>query len=191
MSLQFQLHLKHRTPSLLMTSSFINQSSLPVIWTPSGRLDSFREDVAAVGQWSHDNYLTLNPTKCKCMLISRRRSTVLHNVSLHLNGHSLEQVQTFKCMYLGVTLSSDLSWSYHMNRVCNKARQVLGVLYRRFYPDCNTAILVQLFTSPVRPHLEYGYPAWSPYTSKDISKLDKVQKFALRMGRMHYYWSTK
>ena len=48
-------------------------------------LDSFREDIAAVEQWSH---LSLNPTKCKCMLISRRRSAAPHNVYLHLNGHS-------------------------------------------------------------------------------------------------------
>ena len=83
-------------------------------------LDSLQEDVDAVEQWSHDNHLTLNPTKCKCMLIFRRRCAALHNTSLHRNGHSLEQVMTLK--YLGVTLSSDLSWSHHINRICRKDR---------------------------------------------------------------------
>ena len=60
-------------------------------------LESFQEDVAAVQQWSHDNHLTLNPTKCKWMLISRKRSAAFDNISLHLNGYSLEQVKkTFK-----------------------------------------------------------------------------------------------
>ena len=96
-------------------------------------------------------------------------------------------MKTFK--YLGVTLSSDLSWSHHINRICTKARQVLGVLYRRFYSNCDTATLVQLYVSLVRPYLEYACPVWSPYTSKAISKLEKVQKFALRMAS--HNWSAR
>ena len=45
-------------------------------------LDSFQEDVAAVKQWSHDSHLTLNPTKYKWTLFSRRISAALHNISL-------------------------------------------------------------------------------------------------------------
>ena len=33
----------------------------------------------------------------------------------------------------------------------------------------------------VSPHLEYAAPVWSPELIKDISKLESVQKFALRV----------
>ena len=33
----------------------------------------------------------------------------------------------------------------------------------------------------MRPHLEYAAPVWDPHLQKDIDKLEKVQKFALRM----------
>ena len=48
------------------------------------------------------------------MHISRRKSAALHNISLHRNACSLEQVKTLK--YLGVTLSSNLTWSHRINR---------------------------------------------------------------------------
>ena len=37
------------------------------------------------------------------------------------------------CLYLGVCLTSNLSWSAHTQAVCSKAKQLLGLLYRKFY----------------------------------------------------------
>jgi ribonuclease P/MRP protein subunit RPP40 len=38
-----------------------------------------------------------------------------------------------------------------------------------------------LYTSLVRPHLEYGAPIWNPFLKKDIEKLEKVQHTATRV----------
>ena len=75
---------------------------------------------------------------------------------------------------MGILLSEDLSWSPHINAICSKARQVLGLLYRRFYNFSNTDTLVQLYTSLVRPHLEYACPVWVPHLTKDIQALESV-----------------
>ena len=40
----------------------------------------------------------------------------------------------------------------------------------------------------VRPHLEYAAPVWSPHLVKDITSLENVQKFALRM--CHKNWDA-
>ena len=47
-------------------------------------------------------------------------------------------------------------------------------------------VILRLYLFLVRPHLEYASQVWSPYTSKDIQVLEKVQKFALRMCAKNY-----
>ena len=145
-----------------------------------------QQDIVAIEQWSSDNHLTLNTSKCKYMIISRKRGSSQHKYApLTLNGQPLELVDSFK--YLGVTLSSDLSWSLHTNIICNKARKILGLIYRRFYLDSSPATLLNLYTSLVRPIVEYASQVWSHYTACDIARIESVQKFALRMAS--HNWS--
>ena len=78
-----------------------------------------------VSTWSYEKFLNLNQAKCKFMLISRKRNSVLCLKPLQLNGVVLDSVQSFK--YLGVMLTSDMSWSAHVSMVCSRARKILGV----------------------------------------------------------------
>ena len=47
---------------------------------------AIQEDISAVEDWSTDNYLTLNPKKCKYMIILRKRVTPLPETPLILGG---------------------------------------------------------------------------------------------------------
>ena len=42
-------------------------------------------------------------------------------------------------------------------------------------------ILVKLYKSLIRPHMEYACQVWDPHLKKDIQVLENVQKFALRV----------
>ena len=56
-----------------------------------------------------------------------------------------------------------------------KAKCVLGMIKRNI--KCkNSAIIMRLYKSLVRPRLEYCIHAWSPYHKKDIEVLERVQK---------------
>ena len=114
------------------------------------------------------------------MIVSRRKIVSTPSSPLLLEGHSLERVEMFK--YLGVLLSHDLSWGEHVQAICSKARKILGLLYRRFYNNAPSSTLLQLYTSLVRPHLDYALAIWFPYLSKDKMELEHVQKFAWRMA---------
>ena len=52
------------------------------------------------------------------MLISRKRSHIKPVHPLVLNGENLVKVDSYK--YLGILLTSDLSWSFHISDVCAK-----------------------------------------------------------------------
>ena len=136
-------------------------------------------DIDCISEWVSCNKLTLNPTKCKTMVISRKRNSVQPYAQFVLNGRPLEQVETFK--YLGILLSSDLSWSAHIESICTKARKLIGLLYRRFYGNIDDHSLLELYSVLVRPHLEYAAPVWDPHLTKYTNKLESVQKFALKM----------
>ena len=136
-----------------------------------------QDDISCIEKWSADNHLTLNSNKCKVMLISRKRSSL--SLSFTLYGNVLEQVDSFK--YLGVTISNNLKWSIHIGIVCAKARRMLGLIYRHFYANCNSASLLKLYISLVRPRLEYACPVWSPNSVTAIAQVQRVQKLALKI----------
>ena len=148
---------------------------------------SVQENINRVFDWSTQNALSLNCTKCKSMIISRKKTSIQPVFPLHLNGNPLESVTSFK--YLGVYISSDLSWSEHVKQVCVKAKRVTGLLYRNFYHYVPGPRLLQLYKSLVRPHLEYAAVIWSPHQQSDKLLLERVQKFALRMVTRDWHLS--
>ena len=94
------------------------------------------------------------------MIISRTLRPTLPGTPLTVNGSLLEKVESYK--YRGVWFTSSLSWSMQVSTVCKKARQKIGVMYRKFY-HASTPILLQLYKACIRPHLEYAAPVWDPH----------------------------
>ena len=75
-------------------------------------LEHLQNDVDRLQAYASANYMTFNASKCKFMLVSRKRQHIHPNPSICLNGSPLELTPTFK--YLGLLISSDLSWSDHI-----------------------------------------------------------------------------
>ena len=136
-----------------------------------------QDDIVMIEDWVYSNYLTLNPTKCKYMVVSRKRCPSAP-VSLMLSGTEMEKVDCFK--YLGLLLSSDMSFGKHIESICSKARKIIGLLYRRFN-RANSDTLLQLYLAMVRPHLEYASPVWNPSIHKQVKMIEDVEKFAMRV----------
>ena len=103
--------------------------------------------------WTSQNTLRFNARKCKYMIISRKKKPLSPSLDLHIDGSPLERVTSYK--YLGVLITSTLSWSPHITNVCKRARQQLGIVYRQFYQHANCDTMRQLYISNVRSHLEY------------------------------------
>ena len=120
----------------------------------SCELEGVQSDITNLEEWSDDHLLQLNPQKCKPMMLSKKRCPTTKSVSLYLCESELEEVEIFK--YLGVLLSKNLSWSDHISELCTKARKILGLLYRQFYNNVDSATFKQLYISLVRRHLEYA-----------------------------------
>ena len=122
-----------------------------------------------------DNWqMKLNVEKCK--VLHYGRSSIEHGYIMH--GHPLEQASVEKD--LGVVFSKDLKVRQQCEEAYKKASQMLGLMHRtiRFR---NPQVLITLYKSLVRPHLEYCSVAWSPYYVKDKALLERVQHRFTRM----------
>ena len=144
-----------------------------------------QQDVEALGEWANNNYLTFNPSKKKAMVFSRKRHPVPAPPYFKLNGSKLEIVDSVKC--LGITISSDLSWSKHINIIGSKARKLVGLLFRQFYRYADTDTIRKLYIAIIRPHLKYASQVWDPYLQKDQQTLENIQKFACRVCLKRWY----
>ena len=80
-----------------------------LMYRPLSSLADFnhlQNDIDMLDEWTENQYLTFNPKKCKAMVLSRKRYTVLPTNPLLLKGQALEFVDSIK--YLDLIISSDL-----------------------------------------------------------------------------------
>ena len=81
---------------------------------------------------------------------------------------------------LGVHVDLGSIFNKHVEQAVNKANRLLGLIRRAdTYTDGNT--LVKLFTSLIRPILEYANVAWSPILKRDQDLLENVQRRAKKL----------
>ena len=87
---------------------------------------------------------------------NKKQST---KVDITIENNKVLQETSFNYMYLGVTLSSDLTWHNHIDNMITKINQRLGVLRRvKEFLDLNTRCV--LYTSLVLPLFDYGDTIW-------------------------------
>jgi ribonuclease P/MRP protein subunit RPP40 len=99
---------------------------------------------------------------------------------IFLNEILTNLVETTLERDLGVMISADLKWRNHVMYCADKPNKVLGMLLRTFeYRDLD--LIKSLYTTFVRPHLEFAVSVWSPHTQGDIDILEKVQRGATKL----------
>ena len=81
-----------------------------------------------------------------------------------MNGHKLEECQEEKD--LGVLVCNSLKVGPQCNQAFQKANRMLGLL-KRMIDNETPQIMISLYKSLVRPHVEYCVSAWSPHYIKD------------------------
>lgn len=78
-------------------------------------------------------------------------------------------------IYLGLYITSDLSWSKHLDTVLAKCHRELFFL-RRALKLSTLTIRLLAYKTLVRPALEYALIIWDPFTKTDVGKLESLQK---------------
>ena len=115
-----------------------------------------------------------NADKCKVLHIGKNYP----NFSYYLNNTVLNATNSETD--LGVFTTSHLRSEAHISKVSKIANRLIGLIGRSFEYKSRD-IVIRLYKSLVRPHLEYCVQAWCSHFVKDIDKLEKIQKRVTRL----------
>ncbi len=135
-----------------------------------------QKDLDQIIQWSKKWQMTFNVDKCKVMHFGSRNS----NHTYYMRGNPLQVVK--EDSHLGVTISSDLKHANHLKKkeAYNKANTIFRFISRNFEYK-TPGVMLSLYNSVVRLHLEYVIQFWSPIYIKDIELLERIQRRASKM----------
>jgi ribonuclease P/MRP protein subunit RPP40 len=136
--------------------------------------DLLQRDLQRLVEWTSKWQMQFNISKCKVMHLGSGNG----NYRYFMDSRELEVVTEDKD--LGIQISNDLKPAKQCLLAYFKAIRALGMI-RRTIIYKNQDILLRLYKTLVRPHLEYCVSAWSPYYIKDKELLDRVQHRFTRM----------
>jgi hypothetical protein len=128
-----------------------------------------QKDLDKLGEWSQRNQMPFNVKKCKVMHVGKRNN----KSDYFLMGETIPKTSEEKD--LGVHFSDSFKPSLNCNMVSKSANKVVGMIRRNISNKGMEGMLI-LYKTLVRPTLDYCSPVWRPYTKKDMTKLERVQK---------------
>lgn len=140
-----------------------------------------QNDLRKIYSWCENWQMKINIDKTKSVTFTTRSN--LDTFIYKINETPIEKVSAFK--YLGVHLSSNLTWNCHIEHITNKASKTLGFIKRHLaLADQNTKLLA--YTSLVRSQLEYASIIWNPHQTYLLNHLESVQNKAARFITRKY-----
>ena len=117
----------------------------------------------------------VHPSKCQVVQVTGFRTPFRPTYTLH--DQALHAASCAK--YLGVDISSGLSWNFYIDRIVGSANRTLGFV-RRHINTMMPKVREKAYNTLGRPQLEYASAVWDPYTKERASQIEQFQRRAAR-----------
>ena len=131
---------------------------------PNIAAEVLNSDLDKIKLWADQWLVKFSTGKTRLMTCSFRS---VDHPDIVFKGIVLPEVDTHK--YLGFTLSSNLSWSSHIDTILGSVSPVADVLRKLKY-SVDKESLEQIYFIFIRPKLEYGYHIWDNCDKGDKKK---------------------
>jgi len=162
-------------------------SLLKVITDNDQSITDINRDLETLRQWSENWLVNFNPTKTKYMIFSKKLIRTQYN-NLHIGDTQLEEVVKHK--QLGITFSNSMTWEHHIQDICTRAGSRVDLI-RRLPTSITPLTKLHIYTTFVRPLLEYGSVLFDSCTNALSEKLEGTQRqAALSITRAYQHTSS-
>ncbi|XP_065328088.1 NACHT, LRR and PYD domains-containing protein 12-like [Pelmatolapia mariae] len=139
---------------------------------------AYLEEIRNLENWCQENNLLLNIRKTKELIVDfTTKQARNYKPLIIISGTSVERVDSFR--YLGVHITQDLSWSFHINALVKKARQRLFFLRRLRDFHLPLKVLKNFYSCTIESILTGNICTWfGNSTKQDRRDLKRVVRSA-------------
>ena len=141
--------------------------------------NSYFLEIQRFVEWCHANFLTLNVSKTKEIIIDFRLLKEIPPPVI-INEQSVEIVHKYK--YLGLVIDFKLNWNEHVNILIKRLNQRLYFLRRLRSFNFSSNSLKMFYLSIIESIICFGISCWgNSITSNDKNRINKIIKKAAKI----------
>ena len=137
--------------------------------------DNLQSDLNTIYNWALQNNGFNGFNFQKFDYISYISSLSSYSYNVYVNSNMEITNPSDNVLDLGIFMSSNCSFEFHIRNVCKKCSILSGWNLRTFTTR-GSITMMTLFKLLVLPLLDYGSQLWSPHLVKHIDRLEKIQR---------------